>query len=296
MIHIWSTLAANHPAELWTGILAVVSGIVAAIARFFRRKRIVPPAPKKELISLIVPFRADYPERARNWAWLRSYYEHALPEAEIIVGSNTEVPFRKTAAVNDAFSRAKGDVIVVLDADCYISADVIRSCAAQIRVARSERRKLWFIPYRRFYRLTEAASEQLLASDTEDPVVFGDPPKPWEFTVPQGVSFGHWYGALIQIMPREAFVAAGGMDKRFQGWGGEDVSFMHAVDTLYGRHKTFNGPVYHIHHPTIKGAWAQTRQWVGQAQPEMNDWLSDRYIRAVGDRARMNELVFGDRA
>ncbi len=268
----------------WAQLVAILMAILTFLLR--RKKTVSPP-----VISLIVPFRADYPERAMNWVWLRSYYEHALPEAEIIVGTNDEVPFRKTAAVNSAFKRAKGDVIVILDADCYIDVEAIRNCANQIREARANKRKLWFIPYRRFYRLSEVASQALLATDPISPMHFTDPPQPWQLDQQGGISFGHWYGALISILPREAFVAAGGMDLAFQGWGGEDVSFLYAVDTMYGRHKSLDGPVYHIWHPTIKGAWAMTRQWKGQPSPEMNDHLSSRYESAVGDKALMRDLI-----
>jgi N-terminal domain of galactosyltransferase len=242
-------------------------------------------------ISLIVPFRTDHAERERNWQWLERYWAAELPEAEVITGTDDSTPFCKTRAVNDAFTRAAGDIIVILDADCYISAGVIREAARQIRRARMRGRHLWFIPYRRFYRLTEAASLRLLASDPASPVTFPDPPPPDDVDTPGGESFGHWYGALIQVMPREAFIRVGGMDERFRGWGGEDISFMHAVDTLYGRHKTIPGPVYHVHHPVIKGKWKFTRQWAGQDGPETNDWLSTKYEDAVGDKARMIRLI-----
>ena len=248
---------------------------------------------RPERISLLVPFRTDHAERERNWRWLEAYWRAQMPEAEIIMGTDDHRPFCKTHAVNDAFSRASGDVIVMLDADCYISAATIRECARLIREARAWGKPLWYLPYRRFYRLTEEASLRLLATDPAHPKAFPDPPLDSELESHGGISFGHWYGALIQVMPREAFEAAGGMDERFRGWGGEDVSFMHAVDTLYGRHKTFNGPVYHVHHPTIKGTWAMTRQWAGQDKPEMNDALSSKYEDAVGDKEMMRQLIAG---
>jgi glycosyl transferase family 2 len=263
----------------------------APVAYLLRRHK--KPRP---LISLLVPFRADIPARGRNWYWLKEYWKHELPEAELVQGSDLSTPFCKTAAVNDAFRRSHGDVIVILDADCYISGDTIRNLASQIRTARSKRQKLWFIPYRRFYRLSEEASVELLASNPANPMRFSDPPASNDIDptiLPGSQSFGHWYGALIQMMPREAFVAAGLMDERFKGWGGEDLAFMQAVDTMYGPHKTFNGPVFHIHHPTVKGVWAATRQWVGQTKPEMNDQLSGMYNYAEGDRRLMSNLLKG---
>lgn len=242
-------------------------------------------------ISILVPFRSDSGVRDKTWDWLYRYWRRVLPEAEFIIGQNHDTPFCKTAAVNDAFRKAKGDVIVIMDADCYIDACVIKRCAQEIREARKAGRRLWFIPYRRFYRMTREVSEWLLETDPCDPPRFRDPPPPWEVEHIWRNSSGHWWGALIQIMPREAFEAAGGMDERFKGWGSEDISFMHAVDTLYAKHKTVNSPVYHLWHPSIKGKWLFTRQWPDQPGPEMNDQLAWRYENAVGDKLRMHKLL-----
>ena len=245
----------------------------------------------RKRISLIVPFRTDHAERERNWRWLERYWRTELPGAEVIVGTDDSVPFCKTRAVNRAARKSTGDILVILDADCYISGAAIEQAAERIREARRRGRHLWFIPYRRFYRLTEEASLRLMESRPDRPLRLADPPPDADLEASGGVSFGHWYGALIQIMPREAFEAVRGMDERFSGWGGEDISLMHAIDTIYGRHKTINGPVYHVHHPTIKGRWKFTRQWPGQQDPEMNDRLSSKYEEATGDKARMLRLI-----
>ena len=271
----------------------VLSMIATGIVRFLRYLWHDKRHPAKTKISLLVPFRTDNAERERNWSWLKAYWETQLPDAEIIIGTDDNVPFCKTSAVNDAFSRSSGDIIVILDADCYIDAESVTECARRIREARKTGKKLWFIPYRRFYRLTERASEFLLNSEPDEPYLFADPPPLDDLESTSGVSFGHWYGALIQIMPREAFVAVGGMDTRFRGWGSEDISFMHAVDTLFARHKTYNGPAYHVCHPTIQGRWKGTRQWAGQQKQEMNDWLSWQYDQAAGDYEEMKRVVFG---
>ncbi len=246
---------------------------------------------RRAQISVLVPYRSDHALRSRTWHWLLAYWRHALPEAEFITGHNGETPFCKTAAVNDAFRRARGDVIVIMDADCYLDADVIRHCAREIRAARRADRPLWFIPYRRFYRLSRDAARRLLVSDPLNPLRFGDPPASADVEHVWRNSSGHWWGALIQVMPREAFELAGGMDERFKGWGSEDISFMHAVDTLFSKHKTVDAPVYHLWHPSIGGKWMFTRQWADQPVPEMNDPLATRYTRSRGDRARMRRLL-----
>jgi hypothetical protein len=241
-------------------------------------------------ITLLVPFRSDGDRRSQTWEWLRMYWQAWLPEAEIVEGHDEHVPFCKTAAVNSAFRRSGGDVVVILDADCYIDSEVILDCARRIRSARRRGRRMWFIPYRHFYRLTDQASLLVLSSAPEDPYRFASPPPPGDTEESSGQSVGHWFGALIQVMPREAFEAAGGMDERFAGWGGEDVSFMIAVDTLYAKHRTTRNQVLHLWHEHI-GTLHVDREWVGQAVAGSNNPLATRYQGARGRPDRMRALT-----
>ena len=262
--------------------------MIRRLKRWIRRRG---PVRKRNTISLLVPFHSDRAEREANWHWLHDYWRHRLPDAELIVQDNLEVPFCKTAAVNAAFKRSHGDVIVIVDADCFIDSQVIEQCAARIREARAAGRTAWFIPYRRFYRLTKDATGVLAASDPKGPF----PPDQLEYERQHDPATGHHYAALIQILPREAFKTVGGMDERFKGWGGEDVSFMYAVDTLYGKHRTVDAPVYHLWHPFLRGRWKFTRQWFGQNAPEQNDQLATRYCDARGVRGPMRELALTNR-
>jgi predicted glycosyltransferase involved in capsule biosynthesis len=97
-------------------------------------------------ISLLVPYRDDGSRRSATWEWLRKYWRHELPGAEVVIGHNGHVPFCKTMAVNYAFRRCHGDIVVILDADCYIPGDVILEAAKRIRKARRQGHKLWFVP------------------------------------------------------------------------------------------------------------------------------------------------------
>jgi hypothetical protein len=244
-------------------------------------------------ISLLVPFSTLDPQRQMTWDWLKDYYTVWLPGAEIIVGENHQVPFCKTKAFNEAYWHSTGDIIVLLDADCYIDPDILLSCAAEIRAARKSGNKLWYIPYREFYRLNEEASNRVLESWPTHPLTFPKPPPPDVLVTTNGASSAHWWGALIQMMPSEAFEAVGGMDERFSGWGGEDVAFMRAVDTLYAKHKTWNDQVLHLWHTsTINPHDSHLRMWDGQkVSQRKNDELVGRYYAAFGDRTRMRRLT-----
>lgn len=243
-------------------------------------------------ISLLVPFRADhkFPNRLASWRWLAEYWSHELPDAEVVIGHSRAKVFSKTSAVNDAVAHSHGRVLVILDSDCYIAGPVIQHCADAIDAAVRRRIPLWFIPFRSLYRLTEMTTKQILASDPAHPLRLPSPPSHFQIDSVNGPSYGHHFGAMIQILPREAFELVGGMDPRFAGWGGEDVAFVRAVDTLYGQHKTTKNDVLHLWHPNF-GTSFKTRMWEGQLVPRSNERLAQRYNKATGDRVRMRALV-----
>jgi len=278
---------------LWLGV--VILSLASLL--MFRRKG--------HGVSILVPFHCpdEHNQRAKNWRWLKRYWECQLPGAEIVVGRDriseldSRLPFSKSSAVNDAASRASGDVFVIVDADGYIPADSVMDCVEQIRKARKKGHRLWFVPYRHFYRLTKEASQLILQSQPCDPYQFSCPPPPDCILDTSGSQLGHWYGAGIQIMPREAFEEVGGWDPRFRGWGGEDHAAMRAVDTLYWRHKTLPGQLLHIWHPMLRPQgtddWVHWRErvWANQTSSGANDELAGKYYGATGDAKRMRKLV-----
>lgn len=260
-------------------------------------------------ISLLVPFHCPEKgnQRAKNWRWLKKYWSAVLPGAEIVMGEDMvskkkpSVPFSKSCAVNNAASKATGDIFVIVDADGYIHQNSILACAIKIRRARQRGQSLWFIPYRQFYRLTKQSSQKVLNSRPDKPYRFPTPPKSEDIQNDSGSQYGHWWGAGIQIMPKEAFTLVGGWDERFRGWGGEDHAAMEAMDTLYWKHKTLPGKHLHIWHPMLSDVegseddsgfvgW-KYRVWKNQKTSGINGKLSTRYYGAYGNKKRMQKLV-----
>lgn len=250
------------------------------------------PRRQQPYVSLIVPYNPDPvdPTRRNLWRWLRRYWEYQLPEAEIVVGRNDDIPFSKARAVNNAAYRASGDVYVIVDADVYYLAENVRQVAQRIRDAVALEQRLWFVPFRHVYRLTYDATRMVLQSEPYNPLVIpSPPPAPWVESM-EGSTDGHRYGAMIQIMPMEAFWLVGGMDERFAAWGGEDVSLVRALDTLYSPHKTVDVDVNHLWHPSI-GTSFRDKQWAGQHGINVNARLTSRFNVATGDVERMRSLV-----
>lgn len=247
------------------------------------------PQPK---VSLLIPFSSDDPIRKASFKWLLKYWKHELPDAEIIVGkSNTKV-FCKAQALNNAYNKSTGKIIVVLDSDAYLSGSVVTHCANRIIEEINRGHRIWYVPYRHLYRLTKAASKLILDSDPKNPYRFPSHPSDGCIENAGEVSkYGHRYGAMCTIMPREAIEIIGGFDERFdKGWGGEDIALLRALDTLYAKHKTTNNEILHIWHP-FYGEDHKTRKWAKQEVAGGNSTLANKYHRATGKPSVMRELV-----
>jgi hypothetical protein len=259
-------------------------------------------------ISILVPLHLSEPtgHRADSWHWLNSYWRKALPGSEIILGEDIDAvqhraPFSKSVAVNDAVSKAHGDIFAIVDADTCISAEAILLCAEEIRHASKNGWRLWFVPYRNLFRLTEEASRKIINTDPKQ-LILAHVPDENDYTNKDKYegepisAIGHWYGAMIQIIPRKGFEEVGGWDPRFRGWGGEDHAAMVAADTLFGPHKTLPGPVFHLWHPVFIPKVAddtkqKKRLWANQISGETNDSLSGRYYWSNGHPDRMRQLI-----
>jgi hypothetical protein len=253
-----------------------------------------------EGVSIIIPFRKPSCDdrRLENLKWLLEYWKEHLPKAEIIIGRDEKgSPFSKSVAVNDGYIQSSGDVLVIVDADGYIDVDSVLHCVHEIRRERDLGRRLWFVPYRRFCRMTRQASDLVINSNPKHPHKFSFPLEIEHLQKGAEPNVGHWYGAMIQILPREAFEIVGGWDERFRGWGGEDHAATRATDTLYGSHKTLPDQVLHLWHPQIgpsdTDGWVhwKERKWEGQSDPAANDRLSWRYYHANGSWRVMRKLV-----
>jgi hypothetical protein len=266
-----------------------------AICKFFRVKG--------HGISILVPAHLTDNQRQENWKWLQEYWKTHLPGAEVIIGDDPDaasLPFSKSVAVNHAATLAHGDVFVIVDADVFISVETVVECAQEIRLAEKKGHSLWFMPYRKLYRLTQDVSARLLKSSPncplDIPVAESDIMNVGVFEGKPLSQVGHWYGAMIQIVSREAFFTVGGWDRRFRGWGGEDHAAMVAMDTLYGPHKTTPGHILHIWHPVLTPDTAndpkgKKRIWANQDGKQTNDALSGRYYWSKGNPQRMRGLV-----
>lgn len=246
------------------------------------------PQPK---ISLLIPFSSKDPIRKASFKWLLQYWKTELPDAQIVIGHSYSTPFCKGEALNEAAKKATGKILVILDADAYLSGKIINHCATRILEEEAKGNHLWYVPYRHLYRLKQGITQRILASDPSDPYRIASPPLPILVEDNGNMAkYGHRYGAMIMIFPREALDTLGCFDERFKGWGGEDIALLRALDTLYAKHKTTKNSIFHLWHPFIGNTY-RTRKWKGQTNANSNGNLASKYNRATRHPSLMRKLV-----
>jgi glycosyltransferase involved in cell wall biosynthesis len=257
------------------------------LLRYFLKKKLV----NQPKISLLIPFSSKDRIRKRNFKWLLEYWRNELPEAEILIGRSKGKVFCKGEALNDAAQRSRGKVLVVLDADAYLPGSIINQCADNILDSLKRGHPLWYVPYRQLYRLKREITDDVINSDPRFPLRFTDPIDK-SYVIDQGESsrYGHRFGAMITIFPIEGYDAIKCFDERFVGWGGEDIAFLRAMDTMFGKHKTTKTSVYHLWHPFI-GETHPKRMWDKQSAPNSNGKLTLRYHHANRNWVKMNQII-----
>lgn len=191
--------------------------------------------PTGEMIaSILVPFRPDGGPREAAWQWVYRWYRTHHPSWEIIV-ADSEGDWSKAQAVNRAARAARGQLLVIADADLFPHPNRL------VEAVRLARTRPWIVPYTRVHRLSEAATQQIMEMDPSFSSLLDlDLVKPPYTGVP---------GAGLLVLSRKAFLQVGGMDEEFVGWGGEDAALGYALDTIVGPHTRLRADICHLWHP-----------------------------------------------
>jgi len=229
------------------------------------------PLPGVAVPVLIVPYRRGGSRiRARAAAFVRRYLHAMHPDWPACFAVEPHTGWSKPRAVNAAVTATTGRVIVVHDADC-----LVEPAALERAVDAVDRGASWAVPHRMVYRLNSDTTSSLYRHGVHvavGPVSRQDGQRAPYLGVP---------GGGILVVSRDAWETVGGFDERFEGWGGEDAAFGHALDTLAGPHWRGVAPLWHLYHP--------------RADPgvvyDTNHALEIRYLHASGKPDEMRALL-----
>lgn len=223
-------------------------------------------------VSVLVPFRADGAERDTAWAYLQRWWAEAQPDWQVVTGTCPPGPWVKAYAVQDALTRADGELLLIADADVFMDRQQLGMWASTLQASSS---RAWIIPHRTVMRLTPAGTAAVLAG--EEPPVDNDGggyrPNPLIERCYKGVG-----GGGMVMLSRDLYESVP-LDPRFAGWGQEDQSLNEALGVLGGSYHRGGGTLYHLWHPP---------------QPRLNDVVGSDESQAHYQRylaARTPELM-----
>lgn len=226
-------------------------------------------------VVFLVPRREDGGHRDRLWAVCRQRWERLFPDWPVYEGHHLadEGPWNRARAVNRAGALAGDwDVGIVIDADVMVD----REQAAEAARKAAEAGKVTWAHYgwRELHRET---TEALLADPAPVMQPDLDIPSSW---VRKSTPIS-W--SCVMAVPRKVWDALGGMDERFEGWGGEDTAFAAAVQGMHGWSRV-EGVVTNLWHDP-SGRQPRTREYV------QNMRLRDRYAMALRRDHWMHDRV-----
>lgn len=205
-----------------------------------------------------------------------STWRKILPGADIIRGTNTETPYNRAVALNMAASLASDyDIFVITDRDLIYP-------EARTAVDIVSRSGKWVMTDR-IVRLSPSATRLVLRGRSLDRTMQRAP----------GNERYRSKGGCV-VLPHSLWDEAGGMDRRFQGWGNEDTAFMSVLRTFRGN-PVRTGTQWHLWHPATYRPGTRTKLWDGQTEAHIStrEHLTSEYKAAEGYPDKMRCLLDG---
>ncbi|MFE2061082.1 glycosyltransferase [Streptomyces sp. NPDC059467] len=216
-------------------------------------------------VRVVVPFRDRGPGlRLRNLlACLQALRDQSVPRAfyEVTVVESDDTPrwrdtvlphtdhylfackpdsFNKSWAVNAGVVNTPGraEIICILDADALVDRDFIARNVARFHQPGA----MGHLSYRDMWCLDEAATSWAIEERLWRRAAEVDPDHLRAFVLRRPPGCCVW-------VRTSAFHRIGGMDERFEGWGGEDNDFAYRMDT-HSAFDHYNDPLLHMYHPS----------------------------------------------
>lgn len=222
--------------------------------------------PRDVEVLVVVPFRDRTPDRTRLrnlLACLLSLRDQSAPRSRyqvVVVESDEEPRFRDTIApfadhyifapksglfakawavnVGVVGSPGNASVVCVLDADVLADRDFIARNAQRF----TRPGVMGHLSYRDMWCLDEVSTGWAIESRLHGRAGHVDPAYLRAFVLRRPPGCCVWFRT-------SAFHRIGGMDERYEGWGGEDNDFAYRMD-INSTFDSYHDPLLHMNHPS----------------------------------------------
>lgn len=234
-------------------------------------------------VRVVIPYRPSTPERRAAYKLVHAYWSEVIAGHPVVADDPNPGPFnrgRALAAGVDAVlvealvaagrNSVARQVLVLADADIIPDTTAIYDAIGALTAQPD--RWAYAVPF---------SSVQYLGPDSTSAIAAGAPVwnEPVERTWPRLSTGG------ITIVTSDHYIAAGGFDPRFAGWGYEDAAWDIAARTLTGLPvRWIDRPCRHLWHPEPPDANDDAR--VARSLD-----LVRRYEAADGNRNAVVDLI-----
>lgn len=163
-------------------------------------------------VSVLIPWRGGDPQRERVFDYVLAQW--TAYDVQVCVGEDDHgAPFNCSRAQNRAFKQAERNHLVM------IGADTLPPNVAFIWERFRHHDEDWFPIFSETAYYSEESTDRILSG-------IHPADEPYSYTLP--------FCTGPVAVRRDAYVATGGMDERFSGWGYEDAAFRQTLAGLFG--------------------------------------------------------------
>jgi hypothetical protein len=217
------------------------------------------------MLTVIIPWRPQ-PSRLAAFDAVTEWYHDQFDDVRILTVDSPDPVFNLAQCRNRGIAMIEdpNDVVIINDADTLPERD-----ALLVAMSAAHRDGYVHLPYTAYRWLgrhgSAAYAEGTALADCD-------------FELVRGACSG------VYVTTPATWMAHGGQDERFRGWGFEDAAWYLAHETLLGAPpQRTPGAVYALHHET---------QLRSGPQYDLNAALMQRYEDAAGSPEAMRQLVF----
>lgn len=189
-------------------------------------------------VAVIVPYRPVDEHRAAAFETVTAWWALACPEFRVIPVDDGGEPFSRAGSVNQGVEACDAEVLVIADGDVLVSRDqVFRAVALAVAGGGLVQ------PYDELRWFSFDATAVLLAAPWQ--AFDGSAPAPAQVFGPSEAT--PLLGGC-NVLSRRTWDAVGGLDRRFRGWGCEDIAFASECAAVAPTRRV-EGPLMHLWHP-----------------------------------------------
>lgn len=248
-------------------------------------------------VSVVIPYRdtGRGHERHDHLSWILARLRDHFPEWEIVVCSDGRLgdePWSAATARVRGVQRTNGEVIVLMDADTWVSPENLAQAAEYVASGEHP----WVMTHQLILRLSAAQSRLYKATGRVD--AFEEWNAPRVLCLMETDSRGRamapyrqFAGGVPTVITRELFEACP-PDVRFDGWGCEDNAWGWALETLHEGCWRLAGQAFHFYHEPDPWRLLRTDNpnYRGH-EYETHTTLARRYLEAKDNVEAMRAIV-----